>query len=514
MNDMVLQRILEHPDARTDAHVSQIPAVPIKEPTPLPTSVSDEMTSYDFQQARQHVISLTFVQEPRVIEALHRVHEECLKVTNMSLFNVSVHKCVKQEEFEQQQTQAYEHVNGYLKNQWVPQSRQVVIRTLKSLGKGWYNIKETDQHAYDKGKLTKMFRTIKLIMQDALRSVVLQSLSALTDLVYTASKSVLGCKGWGDAPLNSNHLAPESSPIFFMELDITKEGDVSYTTPVDKFEENLVRLFNNGILATKGMHDMEAVIMNHLFWVGVPELNSVELEEPWVCELRSRLQHCITECIQPLVDYAEQYTRYSDLIDLDVDAYLEAFLGEEREPADIKKECEKHYARKKQVEEEIPLFVDIGMFHVSCDRISSQLGGKCAKLAEKLLASLCERLQTQAEGLHHEFNKMGQVLFARPNGIEDLMDQREFMKGIPDTVKSLEGSIKKALTDWELLDQFAINLSDGNFAVCVFVFVFGDPCAVSVSASVYLLNLSFPFVFIYVQSSSFPCIYISIPVPF
>lgn len=458
--------------------------------------------------ARQQVQTLSFAMDQAVVNALSKVHLECDKVTAMSLFNVNLVKCMDLDDFQLIQAQTYDHAASYLRNVWTPNSRNMVTHSLKNQGKGWFNLKESDQHAYDNGKLRKFFCLVRLVMQDALRSLVTSSTTSLVLLIERANAAMLlqagatattdmktangataeaavgmmpgttAAKGaassqqevvisWGREALWSDHHAPkEGSPLFHMTLTADMEKRCfTYSTPPETFEQLLLKVFDDGISATNGLPDMEPIIMSHLFWVGQPTLQSVNLQEPWVISLRERLRRSVRTSLSPLRDYARQYERYRALLDLDIKAYLAAFVEEERDPSEVKKECERHIEARRQIEADIPNSVDIGMFHVACDRVRAQLSGKCQQLVHALLELLTTKLRRQADKICDEFNKMAQVLYARPNGIEELMDQREFMKTVPDTVRSLEADINRALTDWELMDTFNLNLSDSDFAV-------------------------------------------------
>ncbi|EDQ91509.1 uncharacterized protein MONBRDRAFT_15298, partial [Monosiga brevicollis MX1] len=421
----------------------------------------------DFRVAREQIMKLTFIQEPRVVQALIRVHAECDKLMLRPLFNTHLHKCVTMDEFSTIQRQTFEQLRNYIKNAWAPSSRHEVLRSIQDLGKGWYNLQERDQQAYDNGKLRKFFCGIRLMMQDALRSVATDSLQELLRLVESASTRVIAhdSSAWGDHPLDSKHLAPDGSPIFAMELIVGDGGVVTFRESPARFAADLDNLFLEGLQAIANVPDMEAQIMNHLFWVGTPQLDTVHKNEPWILMARKTLENCVQECMKPLVDYAAQYERFRDLIDLDVKAYVANFNADEKDPADIKKECQKHTIEARKLADSIPLSVDIGMFHVRCDGIRTQLMGKRRQLAHSLLDVLQQRLLGQASSANKEFQKMANVLYTPVNGIEDLTDKREFMKSIPDTVKSLEGGVKKALADWELMDEFQLNLSDGDFAL-------------------------------------------------
>ena len=468
MNDLVMQRVLPKLRIQQPALFGDL-TIPSDPAAPVPAKGRVPVPAYDYDERLSLVRSGAFTINKGVKVALAKVHLECDKVTAMSLFNINLIKYMVLDEFQLMQTQTYQHVYGFLKNVWVPATKNVVISSLSTFGKGWFNLKETDQHAYDKGKLKRLFRLIKLVMQDALRTLVKQSVFALTDALQRCAEPVLRAdtEEWGSDKLYDTHLAPSGvNPLFLITLSVDGEKkDFTFSTPTDTFCATIIRIFDEGIEATSNMLDIEPLIMSHLFWVGTPTLSSVSPQEPWVAELRAGVEESIQRCIKPLQSYLRMYERYRELVNLDVQVYLQEFMADDREATDVKKECEKHMRSREQIGKEIPNSVDIGIFHVSCIELRNKLMAKCQQLSDALLELLCTKLRTQAQEITGEFTKMAQVLYSRPNGIEDLMDQREFMKSVPEAVKSLEGNIRRTLAEWDLLESFNCSLSDSDFAL-------------------------------------------------
>lgn len=467
-NELVLERVLPRLQLQQPSLFADV-VIPPRSSMPVPATGRVPVPPYDLEERRAVIRSSAFTIHKAVKDALAKVHQECDKVTALSLFNINVVKYMVLDEFQLLQTQTYQHVHGFLKNVWVPATKNVVISTLRSFGKGWFNLEETDQHAYDKGKLKRLFRLIKLVMQDALRTLVKQSVRGLTSALERCAEPVVraGAEEWGSEHLYDTHLAPESvNPLFLITLNVDEEKhEFTFSTPIDEFCRSITRVFDEGIGATANMLDIEPLIMSHLFWVGTPMLDSVNLQEPWVKDLREGVNANIQRCVKPLQSYLRMYERYRELVDMDIPTYLEEFMADDREATDVKKECEKHMRAREEIGKAIPNSVDIGIFHVSCIELRRKLMAKCQKLSDALLELLCSKLRSQAHEITGQFNRMAQVLYSRPNGIEDLMDQREFMKTVPETVKSLEGNIKRTLTEWDLLESFNCSLSDSDFAL-------------------------------------------------
>ena len=64
-------------------------------------------------------------------------------------------------------------------------------------------------------------------------------------------------------------------------------------------------------------------IVDRLFWPETSLLEAVGHHEPHVDALRDRLSSTISQAIIPTLAFAQQYTPYLDLINLDIKSYIE-----------------------------------------------------------------------------------------------------------------------------------------------------------------------------------------------
>ena len=62
-----------------------------------------------------------------------------------------------------------------------------------------------------------------------------------------------------------------------------------------------------------------------------------------------------------------------------------------------------------------------------------------------------------------EFKQIARTLYDKPNCIEELSEQREYMKTIPDLLKKNQELIDKAVVDYELIEEFNYNISQDDF---------------------------------------------------
>merc|ERR1719281_161557 len=74
----------------------------------------------------------------------------------------------------QQKTHATQTL-AKLRDQWVVSLQKLIATKFAGIGKGWFNIAETSQETYLHGKLKKLLTVVKLLMQDTVRDLAIDS---------------------------------------------------------------------------------------------------------------------------------------------------------------------------------------------------------------------------------------------------------------------------------------------------------------------------------------------------
>lgn len=119
--------------------------------------------------------------------------------------------------------------------------------------------------------------------------------------------------------------------------------------------------------------------------------------------------------------------------------------------------------QKEQIEESIPSNITIGPFFVACEQVRQMLSKKCKTLANSVLEVLAKKLRNQADQVCDEFKMVARKLYDKPNGIEELTEQREYMKTLPIVLQEKQELINKAMLDYELIEEFYYSISVDDF---------------------------------------------------
>ncbi|XP_066555780.1 dynein axonemal heavy chain 1 [Amia ocellicauda] len=430
----------------------------------MPEKGCVDVPAYPFSEIRQAFCFRSLLTKPEVIQALTRVRAECNKVAAMSLFHFNLSKSVRLEEFELTQSQCAAQVQLYLRDSWVSTLRAAVRGSLRDMGKGWFCLSERRWEVYQLSKLSRLMERLRFSLQDSLRFLVQDSLVSYTQLLLDACHSTLRCPPglvWGPDLINSPY-RPKRNPLFLVDLVLDRRG-VHYSTPLESFEAVAVALFDKGILATHSVPRLEKSVLKELFISGTPLLESVGQWEPAVSELRERVRHALRQAVLPLRAYAREYERHLELHNTDVESYLQQHSQSEQSPQEVRREVEQHLQEQQRVDLSLPGSIVIGPFLVSVEAARQGLSRKRRALVDAVLDRLARKLRQQVDDACGQCRAFSKKLYEKPSSIEELAEQREWMKQIPEQLKEQEELIAKAMADYELMDEFCYSLSTEDF---------------------------------------------------
>ncbi|XP_022110107.1 dynein heavy chain 1, axonemal-like isoform X1 [Acanthaster planci] len=460
MNRITFDRIVQ---SKPDMFAFVTVPNPVVETVPERGFYAD-VPEYPFDEQYDNFAFNSLLTREEAIVAMTKVRTECNKVAAMSLFHVPMSKHMRLEEFEQTQGQASSQVQLFLKDSWIGTLRAAIRTSLRDVGKGWFNLHETNWEVYQRSKLKKFMEMVKFCMQDSLRYLVQDSLVNFTQMILDAACAVLTLPAdleW-DKDLIKVKYRPKKNCLFLVDLIVDKEG-CHYSTNLNNFETALVGLFDKGIASTQNVPQLEKFVLEDIFWADTPLLESVGEHEPRVEELRDTIRDAIRKALVPMKAYARAYEQFLELMNLDINEYIKEYDSKEHTAAEVKKEIESHLVQKEILENTIPSNYTIGPFYISTESVRQGLAKKRKALANALLELLAQKLRKQAEDACEEFKFIARKLYERPNCIEDLAEQKEWMATIPDKLKEHQELIDKAMTDYELIEEFYYNLSTDDF---------------------------------------------------
>ncbi|XP_073447685.1 dynein axonemal heavy chain 1 [Aquarana catesbeiana] len=460
MNKLIFDRLVSSKPQKF-SYVS----VPEKVEEKVPEKGLIYVPDYAYTKNRKAFTFTTLLTRSEVITSLCKVRGECNRVSTLSLFHFTLTKCVRLEEFEQTQSQTFSQVQLFLKDSWISTLKNAVRGSLREVGKGWYDLTERNWEVYCMSKLRQLMELIKFNLQDSLRFLVQDSLVSFTQFILDACYSVLTCTegmDWGGDLVNSPY-KPRRNPIFLLDLVLDASG-VHFSTPLGNFEVTLMTLFDKGILATHSVPQLEKFVLENLFISGTPLLESVGLHESPVEELRSNIRNAICKALIPLMAYAKQYEKFLELNNTDIDMYMRVFREKNPSASEVKLAVEEHLLEKERLDNALPNSIIVGPFQISIEGVKQNLSRKRKALSSALLELLAKSVHKEVDGISDQFRTISRSLYEKPNSVEELTELREWMKGVPEQIKTLEEQIGKVIADYEVIDEFLFSLSQEDFS--------------------------------------------------
>lgn len=71
------------------------------------------------------------------------------------------------------------------------------------------------------------------------------------------------------------------------------------------------------------LSDMLQFVLRRMFIGGDPMIQSVNMHEPLIIELKAKVRHALSQAVFPLRAYAAEYEKFLELLNLDIDAFIE-----------------------------------------------------------------------------------------------------------------------------------------------------------------------------------------------
>ncbi|KAF5829735.1 dynein heavy chain, N-terminal region 2-domain-containing protein [Dunaliella salina] len=462
--------------------------VPIAEAFPLERRVKTRykgcvpVAEYDFAQQFSDFSFRTLLTKSEVISALTRVRVECAKALKMSLFNTHFTKSLRLEEFEQGQMQTTDQTANYLKDSWVVTLKNAIKSSFKDVGKGWFNLHETNMETYEFSKLKKFLTQTKFIMEDTLRFLVEDSLHRLVAFVRIACLHRATVKSTAcvevEVPaidnqpayvINGNSSTINTAsirkpPLLLLELQATKDGTrFQYSTSLDAIIPRFCAVYDNSLNKVSGIPVIEPAVMEELFWAIVPQLRAVHPLEEWVVKGREELVARITAALVPVREYLALYDTFEPLLRLSPESYVAALeaKGEELALAEVKAEIKKHSQELAALYDALPSGMAVGgLVYVNTQKVREVLLKKKEKLVA-LLRSLCARIPRKMMSVvSSKFSEIERVLRQKPEKLEDVHEQRKFIDGLPQAIGTLMQDIESTRPWYEYLELQKYGLTD------------------------------------------------------
>lgn len=142
---------------------------------------------------------------------------------------------------------------SYLRDGWINEMTKIIREKFADVGKGWFNMKETNRLTYEFGKLKRFLTVVRLNMQDCLYTLVWNGLHDFKEYILSFipekvqiidETKVINTYGTCDPRFEKNLGKP------LMKIDMVKlpqAFELGYPIKPSKIVDEILKLFSKGI---------------------------------------------------------------------------------------------------------------------------------------------------------------------------------------------------------------------------------------------------------------------------
>lgn len=159
-----------------------------------------------------------------ILDSMVAIKTQCDKITDETIWLTDITKSYKPEDFRQVQRGAYLACRNELCIEWCNKIIESIKVNLNKVGKGWYNMHETNTETYEFSKLKKFLTVVRFMMQEAIQKLARTSVTKFeTQMSLMVPQKVI-VKSINEVEVIQNTVLQPDHPLFFLEV-VTRSED-------------------------------------------------------------------------------------------------------------------------------------------------------------------------------------------------------------------------------------------------------------------------------------------------
>ena len=195
-------------------------------------------------------------------------------------------------------------------------------------------------------------------------------------------------------------------------------------------------------------------------------------------KLHKEIHIALTKSLVPAYEYLKLFENFNSLLELDVNDYCQKYFKMDSKDTedgrfdatqheyslkDVEKEINKHFAQSEKIKNLIPKSVNLGLFTLKLEPIRNSLAEKHNNIALKQQQLFTEITREKCQHLSKSFTDIKKRLQQPCKKVEDLVEMKEYINTIPNTVATLEPLISQSMDYFKLLEGFSCKLDRNDF---------------------------------------------------
>jgi dynein heavy chain len=454
----------------------------------------------DFRQAYEWFCRASLLIRPEVCAALQVTRGMCLDLLVERVFDTEFKQPMRLQEFIESQEAATTRLKGRL-GMWVNTIRMQITTRLQQATVKWYHLHETNIDNYRASRLRPLLVAARLMMSNAILLLAEDNLAAYIQAIESlvplrlefpegpgALRNITNVVKDPKAESGERRLEPLfKQTLFKMEVAIKipdeepppkpkdekddkkkekkdeppKEPEkpkpmFAFTTKADEYQQAIKAAFDRGSAAFQNVHSVESVLLPHLIRDERLDPNFTN-KDPWVVALKERGDENCSAHMPWLEKTIEIIDQFRDVVKLDPYAIVKKMKeGEPMPPNEARKIIESRIERAKEVAAGLPDDrepIPVGFYRIDLSAVRSQMTEKLELAAQLMLQCLAEQLDGEIGNARNAFGDMFEKLKEECSNIEELSDQRDFLKSIPGELSKLQGAINDAMAQVDMVEE-------------------------------------------------------------
>ena len=316
---------------------------------------------HDFPEQFSNFCFNSLYIKDEVIKAMTEIKRECnVTMEDNRIFDTSIDKTIRLEEFKQLQNSMNSQIKFNLKDQWVSRLERIIRESFADVGKGWFNIYENSQDTYEFGKLKKFLTVVNFMMQDTVLTLSKNSVQEFVDFLLSFIPEETIVNSTADVKIRfktvydaiTQEPKPEPKPLFVLDL-IMKPGQLmpQYGTDPKDVLRTVLDIFDAGNKTLTEIPQLEPQLLKHLFKTHVKKMlkapirpdekpippekpNILPNENTWLWDAYELIRDNLEKAIAPLQDFLATFAAFESEHKLIPEKYVKT-LNDEENPASV-----------------------------------------------------------------------------------------------------------------------------------------------------------------------------------
>ena len=442
-----------------DAVFKTVTIPPSEQPTrpPAPEQGCVHVENEGFLDKVSDFTFASFLTQPKVVSMMVKVRAECNWVLASSPLK-SVPRTVRLKDWEQLQSQATSALTTELQDKWSPAVRNIILSSLRDVGKGWFNLNEQNRDIYEFSKLKRLIRTIKQMMEDTLRFMIEDTVTTFNGFIAKAAAGSVAIADAKDVTAEGTR----ANPLFALEVvaEDGPEGGLSYNIEPEEYVEAVLAAYDEALVATGTIEGVEHQVMAHLMKNNKAMLETVSAGETVPKQCREEIEAALKNWLPIAKEYLAQWDKYEEFIKSTIQSHVDALSGDDVPLKQIQSTLMYHVGRVNEVVGELPAKVSLGLFEISTSTARARLSAKHKECVAALQGLVADAAAAKCNAIVEQMNDMCAQVRKPAKNPEHAQELRQYMKDTEGNVEALQPLIAELPAYYDLLDEFLYELPD------------------------------------------------------